>query len=209
MMDRTCVQLCVLRAGASLLTGHQMVAICCDWCGCLSGKDGAWTFGGFGHGFFRGKTCCGERESPKKFNRVSTTGVVGLSCTLGYLMVLQVSREEGRWLRRLLASAHPWRCGGGCRLGKCIRGHPWRCRWDDMGGKICVVVDGSQLEDILEVAEGLDGGFAHVGGHLIIWCSCKHPYCRNNPVFRSDRGICQIFVFEESCAQDAGCARGC
>jgi hypothetical protein len=78
-----------------------------------------------------------------------------------------VSREEGRWLRRWLDSTHLWRCGGGCRLRKCIRGHPWRCRWDDMGGGIHVIVDGSLLEDILEVAEGLDGGFAHVGGHSI------------------------------------------
>ncbi len=79
-----------------------------------------------------------------------------------------VIREEGRWLRRWLDSAHPWRCGGGNRLGKCIRGHPWRCYWDDMGGSVHVVVDGGLLEDILEVAEGLDGGFAHVGG---IWLS--------------------------------------
>ena len=119
-----------------------------------------------------------------------------------------VSREEGRWLRRWFDIAHPWRCGGGCRLGTCIWGHTWRCLWDDMGGKICIVVDGGLLEDIFEVAEGLDGGFAHVGGHLIVSCSCKHPCCRNNPVFRSDRRIWQIFVFEESCARDAGCARG-
>jgi hypothetical protein len=33
-----------------------------------------------------------------------------------------------------------------------------------MSGTICVVVDGGQLEDILEVAEGLDGGFTLVGG---------------------------------------------
>jgi hypothetical protein len=37
-----------------------------------------------------------------------------------------------------------------------------------MSGRICIVVDGSLLEDILEVAEGLDGGFAHVGGHSIV-----------------------------------------
>ncbi len=35
---------------------------------------------------------------------------------------------------------------------------------DDMGDGIHVVIDGGLLEDILEVAEGLDGGFAHVGG---------------------------------------------
>jgi hypothetical protein len=33
-----------------------------------------------------------------------------------------------------------------------------------MSGRIQVVVDGGLLEDILEVAEGLDGGFVHVGG---------------------------------------------
>jgi hypothetical protein len=37
-----------------------------------------------------------------------------------------------------------------------------------MGGGIHVVVDGGLLEDILEVAEDLDGGFAHVEGHLIV-----------------------------------------
>jgi hypothetical protein len=42
------------------------------------------------------------------------------------------------------------------------------CCWGDMSGRIQVVVDGGLLEDILEVAEGLDGGFAHVGGHLIV-----------------------------------------
>ena len=35
---------------------------------------------------------------------------------------------------------------------------------DDMGGGIRIVFDGGLLEDILEVAEGLDGGFTHVGG---------------------------------------------
>ncbi len=77
-----------------------------------------------------------------------------------------------------------------------------------MSGRIHIVVDGGLLEDILEVPEGLDGGFAHVGGHLIAECLCKHPCCLDNPVFRGDRRICQIFVFEESCAQDAGCVRG-
>jgi hypothetical protein len=33
-----------------------------------------------------------------------------------------------------------------------------------MDGGIQVVVDGGLLEDSLEVAEGLDGGLAHVGG---------------------------------------------
>jgi hypothetical protein len=37
-----------------------------------------------------------------------------------------------------------------------------------MGGRIRIVVDGGLLEDILEVAEGLDGGFVHVGGHSIV-----------------------------------------
>ena len=60
-----------------------MVAICYDWFGCLSGKDGAWTLSGFGHGICRGNTHCGEKESSKKSNRVGTTGVVGMSCTLG------------------------------------------------------------------------------------------------------------------------------
>jgi hypothetical protein len=48
-MDRTCVQLCVLRIGASSSTGCGMVVICYDWCGCLSGEDWALTLGGFGH----------------------------------------------------------------------------------------------------------------------------------------------------------------
>ncbi len=88
MMDRTCLQLRVLRAGASLLTGCQMVAIHYERCGCLSGKDGAWTFDGFCRGLCRGKTRHGERKSPKKSNCVYTTSVVGLSCTLGSLTVL-------------------------------------------------------------------------------------------------------------------------
>jgi hypothetical protein len=37
-----------------------------------------------------------------------------------------------------------------------------------MSGRIRIVVDGGLLEDILEVTEGLDGGFAHVGGHMIV-----------------------------------------
>jgi hypothetical protein len=77
-----------------------------------------------------------------------------------------------------------------------------------MSGGIHIIVAGGLLEDILEVAESLDGEFAHVGGHLIVKCSCEHPCCLNNPVFSGDRGICQIFVFEESCAQDAGRACG-
>ncbi len=88
MMDRTYVQLHVLRAGVSSLKGHQMVATRCDQCGCLRGEDGAQTFGGFGHGLCRGEAYCGEREPPKKSNRVGTTGVVGLSCTLGSLTIL-------------------------------------------------------------------------------------------------------------------------
>ncbi len=76
-----------------------------------------------------------------------------------------------------------------------------------MSGGIHVVVDGGLLEDILKVTEGLDGGFVHMGGHLIVQCSVEHP-CLDNPVFRGDHGICQIFVFKESCAQDAGDAHG-
>ncbi len=71
-------------------------------------------------------------------------------------------------MRRWLDSAHPWRCGGGCRLGTCIRGLPWRFWLDEMVGGIRIVVDGGLLEDILEVTEGLDGGFVHMGGHLIV-----------------------------------------
>jgi hypothetical protein len=63
-----------------------MVVICCDWCGCLSGKDGARILGVFGHGLCRGQTHHGERESFKKSNRVSIS-VMGLSCTLGSLTV--------------------------------------------------------------------------------------------------------------------------
>jgi hypothetical protein len=73
-----------------------------------------------------------------------------------------------------------------------------------MSGAIRVVVDGGLLEDILELTEGLDDGFAHVGGHSIVECLCERPCCLDNPVFRGDRGISQIFVFEESCARDAG-----
>ncbi len=59
-----------------------MVSIRCDWCGCLGGEDGARTAGGFGYGLCCGNTCCGETESSKKSNRVGTTGVLGMSCTL-------------------------------------------------------------------------------------------------------------------------------
>ncbi len=83
MIDLACVQLSVLRAGASSTMGCWVVAIRCDWCGCLGGEDGAQTAGGFANGFCRGNTCCGERESSKKFNCVGTTGVLGMSCTLG------------------------------------------------------------------------------------------------------------------------------
>jgi len=77
-----------------------------------------------------------------------------------------------------------------------------------MSGGIRIVVDSGLLEDILEVAESLDGGFAHVKGHLIVEGLCERPCCLNNPVFRGDRGICQIFPFEESCTQDAGREHG-
>jgi hypothetical protein len=62
-----------------------VVAICCDWCGGLSGEDGAWTSGGFSSGLCHGNTPCRERESSKKSNCVGTTGLVGMSCTLGDL----------------------------------------------------------------------------------------------------------------------------
>jgi len=39
-----------------------------------------------------------------------------------------------------------------------------------MSGRIRIVIDGSLLENILEVTEGLNGGFVHVGGHLIVEC---------------------------------------
>ncbi len=83
MIDLACVKLLVLHAGASLSTGCRVVAIRCDWCGCLGGEYGARNAGGFGHGLCRGDTCCGERESSKKFNHVGTTGVLEMSCTLG------------------------------------------------------------------------------------------------------------------------------
>jgi hypothetical protein len=64
--------------------GCRMVAsIRCDLCGCLSGKDGAWTPGGLIRGLCCGDNCCRERESSKKSYCVGTTGVVGMSCTLG------------------------------------------------------------------------------------------------------------------------------
>ncbi len=77
-----------------------------------------------------------------------------------------------------------------------------------MSGGIRVVVDGGLLENILEVAEGLNGGVVHMGGHSIAECLCECSCCLTNPVFRGYRGICQIFMFEESCAQDASHARG-
>ncbi len=74
----------------------QMVVIRCDWCGCLSGKDGAWTVGGFfGHGICHGEKCCGEKESPEKSNQVIATSVMGLSCALGSLMVPVERRGDG------------------------------------------------------------------------------------------------------------------
>ncbi len=139
--------------------------------------------------------------------------LVGLA--MGFAMAILVAGQENLqetqlcWHNRCSGDVmHPWRCDRGCRLRKRIRGHPWRCCWGDMSGRIRIVVDGSLLENILEVAEGLDGGFMHVGGHLIVECLCEHPCCLDNPVFRGERGICQMFVFEESCAQDAGCACG-
>ncbi len=72
-----------------------MVVVCCDWRGCLSGKDGARTLGRFGHAICCGETHCRERESSKKSNQVGTTGVVGLSCTLGSLAVPVERRGDG------------------------------------------------------------------------------------------------------------------
>ncbi len=83
MIDQACVQLCVLRTGASSSMGCQVVAIRCDRFGCLSGKDGVWNSGGFVRGLCHGNTHCGERESSKKSNCVGAAGVVGMSCTLG------------------------------------------------------------------------------------------------------------------------------
>jgi hypothetical protein len=70
------------------MMGCQVVALCCDLGGCFSGKDMAQTSGGFGRRLFCGDTCCRERESSKKSNCVGTTGVLGVSCTLGSLAVL-------------------------------------------------------------------------------------------------------------------------
>jgi hypothetical protein len=83
VIDLACVQLCVLHPGASSSTGCWVVSIRCDWCGCLGGEDGARTAGGFVRELCRGNTGCGERESSKKSNRVGTTGVLWMSCTLG------------------------------------------------------------------------------------------------------------------------------
>jgi hypothetical protein len=59
-----------------------------------------------------------------------------------------------------------------------------------MSGGICIVVDGGLSKNILEVAEGLNSGFVHVGGHSIVKCLCKCSCCLNNPVFRGDCRIC-------------------
>jgi hypothetical protein len=37
-----------------------------------------------------------------------------------------------------------------------------------MSGRICILVDGGLLVDILEVAEGLNSGLAHVGERSIV-----------------------------------------
>jgi hypothetical protein len=99
--------------------------------------------------------------------------LVGL--TVGFAVAILVAGKENLqeiqfcWHNRCIRDVmHPWRCGRGCRLRKCIQGHPWRCCWGDMSGGIHVVVDGGLLEDILEVAEGLDGGLPHAGGHSIV-----------------------------------------
>ncbi len=83
MIDLAWVQLSVLRARASSSMDCRVVAIRCDWCGCLGGEDGDRTAGGFSRGLCRGDTCCRERESSKKLNCVGTTGALGMSCTLG------------------------------------------------------------------------------------------------------------------------------
>jgi hypothetical protein len=83
VIDLACVQLFVLRAGSSSSTGCRVVSIRCDRWGCLGGEDGAWIAGGLGCGLCHGNTCCRERESSIKSNHVSTTGVLGMSCTLG------------------------------------------------------------------------------------------------------------------------------
>ena len=41
-----------------------------------------------------------------------------------------------------------------------------------MSGGICIVVDGGLLENILEVTEGLNGGFMHVGGGIRLSSAC-------------------------------------
>jgi hypothetical protein len=67
-----------------------------------------------------------------------------------------------------------------------------------MSGGIRVVVDSSLLENILKVAEGLNSGFVHVGGHLIVECLCECSCCLNNPVFRGDRRIYQILCLKKA-----------
>jgi hypothetical protein len=42
-----------------------MVVICSDWCGCLSGKDGAWTLGGFDRGLFVVRHIAGKENLPR------------------------------------------------------------------------------------------------------------------------------------------------
>ncbi len=78
----------------NIVNGVPSGAIRCDWCGYLSGVDGAWTSGGFGCGLCHGDTHCRERESSKKSNCVGTTGVLGMSCTLGSLTVLWFESRE-------------------------------------------------------------------------------------------------------------------
>ncbi len=78
MIDWTCVQLCVLHTGALLLTGCQMVVIYCDWCGCLSGKDGARTLGGFAHGLCHDKTLVGKENLPR--NPIKSAQQVSWDC---------------------------------------------------------------------------------------------------------------------------------
>jgi hypothetical protein len=78
------VALCVARRGIVIdRVSNGSYLLCLVW---LFEWQG-WGSGGFGYGLCHGKTCSKERESSKKSNQVGTTGVVGLSCTLGSLIV--------------------------------------------------------------------------------------------------------------------------
>jgi hypothetical protein len=104
-----------------------MVVICCGWCSCLSGKDGAWTLGGFGRRFCHDKTHCRERESSKKSNQVGTTGVVELSCTLGSLTVPVERRGDGQGDGLIVPTLGgvAGDAGSGCAPGGTLGGAAW------------------------------------------------------------------------------------